>query len=323
MTASFGQADPARDAPSTPALAAGQKKAKADPEVLSTSYRAFCYRLLGERLDRGAVDVAATERLKQAGLNVSYGMHQAVVIVTTVLAAVAALAFGIVLFLLLLHSSLWYGYIGLTVLVTAGAVQLGFRSLVGNRIANRKDQLDRELPFTLSELSVLASTGTSPISLIRRMATRDHDPGLTGEFKRVIYKVDIQGEDLITALAETAKESPSTQVREAFWDLANMIHQGGSLDEYLRNKSDDVLKLKRLIQKEFIERLSTFLDLYVSLVLVGVLMIAVGAFLLNSLGQTAAGLNSNELLLVLTFGLVPLAVVMTVIMISIAYARAE
>jgi len=78
-----------------------------------------------------------------------------------------------------------------------------------------------------------------------------------------------------------------------------------------------------LVQKEFIERLSTFLDMYVALVLVGVLMIAVGAFLLNSFGQTAGGLDANELLLLLTFGLVPLAVIMTVVMISIAYARAE
>jgi len=84
-----------------------------------------------------------------------------------------------------------------------------------------------------------------------------------------------------------------------------------------------VMKLKRLIQKEFIERLSTFLDMYVSLVLVGVLMIAVGAFLINALGSTAAGLDANELLLLLTFGLVPVAVVMTIVLISIAYARAE
>jgi len=314
----------ARDAPpvieSLPKLKA--KKAKTESS-LSPAYRSFCYRLLGERFDRGEVDIVAAERLKQAGLNISPGMHQAVVVVTTIIAGVAAAAFGLVLFLGLLHSPVWYGYVALTVGVTAFAVQAGFRSVVSTRISNRQDQLDRELPFTLSELSVLASTGTSPIGLIRRMAIRDHDPGMTAEFKRVIYKVDIQGEDLITALAETAKESPSTSVRESFWDLANMIHQGGDLDEYLRNKSDDVLKLKRLVQKAFIERLSTFLDMYVSLVLVGVLMIAVGAFLLNSLGQTAAGLDSNELLLVLTFGLVPLAVIMTVIMISIAYARAE
>ena len=199
----------------------------------------------------------------------------------------------------------------------------GFNFLLTSRIANRKDELERELPFTLSELSVLASTGSSPIRLVRRMASRDHDPAMTGEFRRVVYKTDVQGKDLITALAETAKASPSTSVREAFWDLANMIHQGGSLDEYLRAKSDDVLKLRRLVQEEFIERLTTFLDMYVSLVLVGVLMIAVAAFLINALGSTAAGLNANELLLLLTFGLVPVSVAMTIILISIAYARAE
>jgi archaeal flagellar protein FlaJ len=298
-------------------------KAKKSEGSFSASYRGFCYRLLGQKYDRGEIDVILSERLKQAGLSITPGMHIAVVQVTTVIAFVASLAFGLIFFLALLHSTMWYLYVVAIVLVTVGAVRVGFGSVIRNRIANRKDQLDRELPFTLSELSVLASTGASPITLVHRMAARDHDPGMTGEFKRVVYKTDIQGEDLITALAETAKESPSTTVREAFWDLANMIHQGGSLDEYLRNKADDVLKLKRLVQKEFIERLSTFLDMYVSLVLVGVLMIAVGAFLLNALGQTAAGLDSDQLLLILTFGLVPLAVIMTVIMISVAYARAE
>ena len=310
--------------PALPAKTRKKVKAKrGEPDAFTLAYRSFAYRVLGRRFDEGEADIIATERLKQAGLNISYGMHRAVVALTTILAVVGALGVGLLLFLGILRIPLWPVYVAGTVGITAAAVQLGFRSLIGTKIANRKDQLDREIPFTLSELSVLASTGTSPIGLIRRMANRTHDPGMTAEFKRVIYKVDIQGADLITALAETAKESPSTTVREAFWDLANMIHQGGSLDEYLRNKSDDVLKLKRLVQKEFIERLSTFLDLYVSLVLVGVLMIAVGAFLLNSLGQTAVGLDSNELLLVLTFGLVPLAVIMTVIMISIAYARSE
>jgi flagellar protein FlaJ len=315
----FEKAEAAATAQPTPPVA---KSKKVDAAV-SSGYRTFCYRLLGHRYDRGEPDIILAERLKQAGLSITPGMHLAVVQVTTILALVASLAFGLVFFLAILHSSLWYGYVAVVVLVTVGAVRVGFGSVIRTKIANRKDQLDRELPFTLSELSVLASTGASPIALVHRMAARDHDPGMTAEFKRVVYKTDIQGEDLITALAEAAKESPSTTVREAFWDLANMIHQGGSLDEYLRNKSDDVLKLKRVVQKEFIERLSTFLDMYVSLVLVGVLMIAVGAFLLNALGQTAAGLDSNELLLILTFGLVPLAVVMTVIMISIAYARAE
>jgi len=290
---------------------------------LLSKYQAFCYRILGDRLDQTREDTVLATRLKQAGFFVTPGMYTALAVVSTLVATVGALGVSLALFHFVLSSALWWGYVLLITGVTALSVYGGFRFLLNTRIANRKDQLDRELPFTLSELSVLASTGASPVRLIRRMAQRNHDPAMTGEFKRVIYKIDIQGKDLISALAESARESPSQAVRESFWDVANMIHQGGNLDEYLRAKSDSVLQLKRLVQKEFIERLSTFLDMYVALVLVGVLMIAVGAFLLNSFGQTAAGLDANQLLLVLTFGLVPLAVVMTVIMISIAYARAE
>lgn len=308
--------------PGTTSKKSGSKKAASAPAF--SGYRTFCYGLLGERYDREGGNPRLADRLKQAGFNTTPGMHIAVATVTTVVAVAVVGIFSLVLFLFLIHGvAFWYGYVALIVAVTAGAVQMGFNSVISTRIANRKDALDRELPFSLSELSVLASTGTSPIQLMRRMASRDHDPSMTAEFKQIIYKIDLEGDDLITALAEAAKECPSTNVREAFWDMGNMIHQGGNLDEYLRNKSDDVLKLKRQAQKLFIERLQTFIDMYISLVLVGVLMIAVAAFLLNSLGQTAAGLDSNELLLILTFGLVPLAVVMTTIMISIAYARAE
>jgi len=279
--------------------------------------------LFGARFEETDDTSALAERLQRAGVNSTPGMHYAVVVMTTIFTAIGMALVAFVLFHILLGSPLWLEYVAILAAIGAGATYGGFQFMLSSRISNRKEKLDRELPFTLSELSVLASTGTSPIRLVRRMAQRDHDPAMTGEFRRIVYKTDVQGKDLITALAETAKESPSLSVRESFWDLANMIHQGGNLDEYLRNKSDDVLKLRRLVQKEFIERLTTFLDMYVSLVLVGVLMIAVGAFLINALGSTAAGLNANELLLLLTFGLVPVSVAMTIILISIAYAKAE
>jgi archaeal flagellar protein FlaJ len=286
-------------------------------------YRSFCYRILGPRFDRLEGDTQLGEKLKQAGLNITPGMHRAVFVVTLLIAFATTFVISIILFHFLLGIGSWPAYVLLLTGIATAATAGAFTFLIDSRISNRKEQLDRELPFTLSELSVLASTGTSPIRLMRRMAQRDHDTAMTSEFKTVVYKTDVQGKDLITALSETAKECPSLAVREAFWDLANMIHQGGNLDEYLRNKSDDILKLRRLVQQQFIERLSTFLDMYVSLVLVGVLMIAVAAFLLNAFGSTADGLDANSLLLLLTFGLVPVAVLMTIVLISIAYARAE
>ena len=307
----------------TDARLSGKRSSSEGKGALLRKYEGLCYGLLGERIDRERETEVLSGRLKRAGINVTPGMYQSLAIVSTLVATAVSFVVAVVLFHLVVADPLWWGYALLITGVTAGSVYGGFQFLLSTRIANRKDQLDRELPFTLSELSVIASTGASPIRLIRRMAQRDHDPALTGEFKRIVYKTDIQGKDIITALAETAKESASPSVREAFWDLANMIHQGGNLDEYLRSKSDAVLQLKRLVQKQFIERLSTFLDMYVALVLVGVLMIAVGAFLINAFDQTAAGLDADQLLLLLTFGMVPLAVIMTVLMIGIAYARAE
>jgi archaeal flagellar protein FlaJ len=286
-------------------------------------YRTFCYRLLGERYDSSQSPGELGDLLKQAGINNTPGMHRAIQTVTTIIAAFAATAVGLLIFGVLIHGPLWYAYAALFILVSVAATAGSFNLYIGTVISNRRQELERELPFTLSELSVLASTGMSPIELVHRMARRTHDAAMTAEFRKIVYKTDIQGKDLISALAETAKESPSLPLREALWDIANMIHQGGNLDEYFRNKSDDVLKLKRIIQKEFIERLQSFVDMYISLVLVGVLMIAVGAFLLNAFGSTAAGLSASQLLLLLTYGIVPMAVVLTTVMISMAYARAS
>lgn len=319
MAATSQSTAPASSKPSTPEESA--TTSRESPWV--GRYRTFCYRLVGTRFERSTESPELGSRLKQAGVNITPGMARAVLLVTTVIAVVAVFVVSVLIFHVLLHSSLWYAYVLLLTGITCAAVAGGFRFLIGSRIANRRNQLERELPFSLSELSVLASTGMSPIQLVRRMAQRQHDPAMTQEFKSVIYSTDVQGKDLITALSETARECPSTPVRESFWDLANMIHQGGDLDEYLRNKSDDILKLRRLVQHEFIERLTTFLDMYVTLVIVGVLMIAVGAFLINSFGSSVDGLDANSLLLLLTFGLVPLAVIMTILLISVAYARAE
>lgn len=300
---------------------------QAGTKSLRERYLSFCYRALGHRLDqRSEASGQITPlmiRLKQAEVHASQGLHQSVVLLTTLFTLAGATVIALVLFGAVLQPPQWYLYAGLVILIAVSTVRGSFSFLLSARISNRSTQLEREIPFTLSELSVLASTGMSPIDLIHRMAARDRDPAMTSEFKKVAYKTTIQGKDLITSLSETAKDSPSEPLRETFWGLANLIHQGGNLDEYLRQKSEDVLKLKRSSQKAFIERLTTYVDMYISLILIGVLMICVGAFMLNALGSTADGLDANGLLLILTFGIVPASVAVTVVLVMTAYARSE
>ena len=134
--------------------------------------------------------------------------------------------------------------------------------------------------------------------------------------------MDIEGKDLISAISEGARESPSLGFRETLWDLANMIHQGGDLDEYL-DKADDVMRIKRENQKAFIEKLGTYSDMYITLVLIGILFISIGAFLMNAMDYSMAGFTADTLLLVLTWGLIPVSILVFTILISSAYTQVE
>ena len=120
---------------------------------------------------------------------------------------------------------------------------------VMTRRSKRGASIEKELPYTLSELAIMASTGLSPVEIFRRIAKRNEREAISAEFKKIVYKMDIEGKDLISAISEAARESPSLGFRETLWDLANMVHQGGNLDEYLRNKADDVMRMKRENQK--------------------------------------------------------------------------
>lgn len=300
-----------------------QGPAESDPSkrVLEL-YKRICYRLLGSRLDATPKPHLAL-RLRQAAIPVTPGLFEAMQIVTTLGAWIVG---GVLLGLLLaigVRSPLWpieaAILAGITALATAGA----FPFVLTARINNRKSLSERELPFSLSELAVLASIGLSPIELVRRMSSRSHDKAMTAEFKRVVYKADMQGRDLITALSETAKESPSSIIRQTFWDLASMIHQGGDLDAYLRNQSEEVLAYHRAGQKKFIDQLGTYADIYITVVLIGIMFVGVGIFLLDSFGMTAGPLTASALLEVLAYGFVPLIVVVLGILLSSAHQRHE
>lgn len=282
-------------------------------------YKTTCYRHIGAKMDQ-TPDPTFALKLKQAGYGLTPGMYRAVRITTVAFGAVLGGLFASLLFVVAFDAA-WFMPLALAVLVGV-STYAAFPFAVSTRISNRTVRLERELPFSLSELAVLSSIGLSPIEIMRRMARRGHDPAMTGEFRRVVHKTDLQGKDIVTALAETAKESPSKSIRDTFWDLANMIHQGGSLDEYLRSQSDKVLDLKRAGQKQFIDRLSTYADMYVTLVLIGVMFLGVGAFLMDAFGTSAGGLSASAVLQLLTYGLVPLIVIVLGLILSTAQQKA-
>jgi flagellar protein FlaJ len=299
------------------------EKVPEDKRDLLTAYAALSYRAVGGLFERARPNLILQDNLRKANLPLTAPVYLSIVLLTGIIAIVASLAVSILVFLFLLNLDGWLFFVlGMVALSTVAALAI-FPLAMSIRISNRKSKIDRELPFTLSELSILASTGLSPIEVIRRMAQRNVNPAMSGEFRRIVFKIDVEGKDLITALGEVAKESPSELLRGALWDMSNMIHQGGNLDLYLRAKADEIMNLKRSVQKEFIDRLTTLSDIYVSLVLIGVLFISIGAFFIDAMGTTIGGIDANTLLLLLTYFIIPVSVFAVAMIASSAYSKAE
>ncbi|MGD0817434.1 MAG: type II secretion system F family protein [Methanomassiliicoccales archaeon] len=300
-----------------------KRKEKGGKKTFTDRYNTFCYRILGKRLENEKKHTGLAEKLGQANMGITPGLYLARNIITAVLVAIVSAIFYSILFVVVFHSEIWYILVPALTLVCAICAFLILPFAVMTRRSKRGASIEKELPYTLSELAIMASTGLSPVEIFRRIAKRNEREAISAEFKKIVYKMDIEGKDLISAISEAARESPSLGFRETLWDLANMVHQGGNLDEYLRNKADDVMRMKRENQKQFIEKLGTYSDLYITLVLIGILFISIGAFLMNAMRTSIGGLSSDILLIGVTWGMIPLSVLIFSILISSAYSQVE
>jgi flagellar protein FlaJ len=278
------------------------------------------YRLIGRHLESESPRL--TDALERAGFAISPGMYRGLQ-ASSALAAftVFTLLGGAGLTLAMGPLGIVYGI--LVGLVAGASSAVAFPFVVKSRTQNQAHAIDRELPFALSELSVLAGIGLSPIVLIRRMGLRPHDPATTTEFRKIAAMVDTEGSDLVTAMAEVARRSPSDALRTTLWDMANLMHQGGDLETYLRSQSETVLDEVRASQKTFTDSLGTYADMYITIVLLGVMFLAVGAFMIDAFRTTAGPLTANGLLLLLTFGLVPVIVLALGLVLSSAHGSSQ
>ncbi|MEM0466513.1 MAG: type II secretion system F family protein [Candidatus Thermoplasmatota archaeon] len=290
-------------------------------KMFTEKYKAFCFRILGKYIKPTEKPGSIHDKLRMANMKYTPAVFYATIIITALITLGCSLLVYSLLFVIILGNETWWYYtLGLTGLTT-GLTILMFFFVMNSKISSRKSQINHELPYVLSELSILASTGLTPIKIMRHMAQRSGDPAMTSEFRKIISKIDVEGKDIITALSETAKETPSPLFRETLWDLCNMMHQGGDLDAYLRSKADITLQIKRDIQKEFIEKLATYSEMYSSLVLIGVLFLGIAAFLLDVMQSSIGPLTADSLLLLLSYGLIPVALIIINSIIAMAYSK--
>ncbi|MEM4703468.1 MAG: type II secretion system F family protein [Candidatus Bathyarchaeia archaeon] len=180
-----------------------------------------------------------------------------------------------------------------------------------------KRDLEDELPFTAGYMAILTSAGVPPEKIFYSLSNLSVPLAVSAEAKDVVRDVSLFGKDIISALEESSKRTPSERFREMLEGFIATIHSGSNTAAYLREKSKEYMKLKRIGLKKFSDTLSVLSEFYVAILLTGPLLMVIMLAVMVMLGGGNLGLLSPELLLsLLTYIGLPLGAVVFLIILD-------
>ena len=161
------------------------------------------------------------------------------------------------------------------------------------------------MPFVLAYMATLASAGMNPVEVLRHVALKDFGP-VSSEFRKIVYRFDVLGDDIISAINYIAVATPSQSLHDILIGVSNIIVSGGSLRSYCDQEAKNLFDERRNKLKQFIDSLGAYSEGYLGGVLVAVIMGVVALILLGSLGiKVLPFLDTQDLMLIFILFAVP------------------
>ncbi len=298
------------------------------------AYKRFCYNH-GKFLEYRQDDEMA-RLLYQADLEMTPGIFLSIWFMTAILASAGGIIASILIFAYpgspffvesplialpllppAIQGPLPY-IVALSGAITAIAIG-AFPFYLQNQITNKKLDIEKQLPYALAFMSILASSGETPLDVIRRVAIEDYGH-IAREFGKVIFRVDILGEDAVTALNDLVLSTPSDIFRTICIDITNIMYGGSGLTEYLAMKSRDLMALRRQTYREFVESLAVFAEGYLGGVVMTVTLGVLGIIIGGSLGIELGPFTPAQLLQILIYAVTPIINIVFLQVLSVKYS---
>src|SRR5271157_2595003 len=276
------------------------------------TYKNFCYTLLGRYLDEQPVN-EISRMLYQADMELTPGMFISMALVAALLAAVPMFIFSLIIF-----GISWYMYILVVVvfLVVGGM----FPFVIYNKISNKKIGIEKEIPFALAYMSILASAGSTPLDILRRMAIENYGD-ISSEFRKVVYRIDVLGDDEVSSINDLANNTPSEIFRSIVVDIANIMYSGSGMKEYLEAKSKDLMNIKRQTQREFVDSLYIYGEMYMGGILMMMIMSVIGIVMCGALNIDIGPFKPSEAFVFFIYLIMPLVNIIFYLLLEMKYAR--
>lgn len=279
---------------------------------LYEGYKNICYSNFGRYLDERPVEVLA-KMLYQADMEMTPGMFISMAVVSTMLASIPVFLGSLAIFGVSIYT---YLLVLVTLLVVGGM----FPFVLYNNLSNKKIGIEREIPFALAYMSILASAGSTPLEILRRMAIENYGD-ISKEFRKVVYHIDVLGEDEVSAMNDLANNTSSEIFRGIVIDLSNIIYSGSGMKEYLEAKSKNLMDIKRQTQREFVDSLSIYGEMYMGGILMMMILTVIGIVLCGALNIDIGPFKPSQVFVFFIYLIMPLINIVFYLMLEMKYSR--
>ncbi|MEI6849639.1 MAG: type II secretion system F family protein [archaeon] len=145
-------------------------------------------------------------------------------------------------------------------------------------------KIEIELPFAVIHMSAISGSGIEPTQIFKIIGLNREYPYLRKEIRKVLNQINVYGYDLVTALNNVAKNTPSQRLAELFGGLSTTITSGSNLQTFFEKRSETLMVNYRLEREKYTKMAETFMDIYISIVIAAPMILMILLVMIVVLG---------------------------------------
>jgi len=169
-------------------------------------------------------------------------------------------------------------------------------------IRDKSKSIEKNLPFASIYLSTISSSGLPPHKVFEIFSQFTEHEEVSIEIKKIVTDMKAFGLNINEALSRAIERTPSVELKDLFWGILSLLKSGGDMTVYLREKSVTFLNNYRRKLNEFSKTLAVYLEVYLTLLVLGSLFFTILTSIMTGLGGvTSSGIVAIQSLLIFIF----------------------
>jgi flagellar protein FlaJ len=289
-----------------------------EKDEVSAIYAAS-YKLLGNRIKFLYPRLTALEnKLDKAMMPVPYEAYLCSMVVVGIIVGIVSMVFATA-FVFIINIQQTELKIFFPLISAAAGFEAGLGVMYKYpevNISTRKRRLQEEAPYFIGYMATLAASGLTLEGIFKAIAKENTKEEFVRSARYIIRDVDILGMDIISALTDLIRKTPSEAFSELLEGLISTIQTGGNLKEYFTALAKVQMEEKKQTIQKMTASLGIIAEMYTILLVVFPLMAIIMFSIMATMATTFMGLDITTMMMLISYLLVPIFGIVILIMID-------